>query len=341
MARTDPNAPFLVAARGGAPSRRPLWIMRQAGRYLPEYRAMRQQLTFLQMCNQPDAAAEVTLQPLRRFDLDAAILFTDLLVPVPPMGIDISFNPEPVLARTVRTAKDVGALRVPDPERDLQPMLATARKVRDELPADKALIGFVGAPFTLACYLVEGKGQKQWNNIRVMLHQDRALFTQLLSALTDAMEPLVQALVAAGCDAIQVFDSWANVLAGSDYSDLCAGHTERLLAAARNSGAVAIDYCNGAFQHLPAMGRSSAHMLGVDWRHAMAEFRAKTPADKALQGNLDPTALFRDEARLRSAVADICKAAGPDRHVFNLGHGILPETDPRAVETVVDEVHRC
>lgn len=341
MATVNQNAPYLVAARGGEPSRRPLWIMRQAGRYLPEYRAMRQKLSFLQMCNQPAAAAEVTLQPLRRYDLDAAILFTDLLVPVPPMGIPIAFNPEPVLAKTVRTAADVGALRVPDPERDLQPMLQTAQLVRSELPADKALLGFVGAPFTLACYLVEGKGSKQWNNVRMMLHRDRGLFAELMTRLTEAMLPLTAALVAAGCDGIQVFDSWANVLAGSDYQELCAPHTERLLAAIRAQGAVAIDYCNGAFQHLPAMGRSSAHVLGVDWRHSMAEFRAAAPADKALQGNLDPTALFLDEPALRAAVAAICQAAGPDRHIFNLGHGILPETDPRALETVVDEVHRC
>ncbi|HEX5053875.1 MAG TPA: uroporphyrinogen decarboxylase [Planctomycetota bacterium] len=338
---TRPDNPFLTAARGGRPSRRPLWIMRQAGRYLPEYRAVRQRLSFLEMCGDPDAAAEVTLQPLRRFDLDAAILFTDLLVPVPPMGIGLGYQPEPVLARTVRSDADIGSLRVPDPERDLKPMLQAARKVRDELPADKALLGFVGAPFTMACYLVEGRGSKQWNVVRRFLHEQPRSFTALLERITQALEPLVDALVANGCDGIQIFDSWANVLAGSDYEALCAPFTERLLARARRSGAVAIDYVNGAFQHLPAMARSSAHMLAVDWRHRIDEFRERMPEAMALQGNLDPTALFLDDARLRAAVAAICRAAGDGAHVFNLGHGILPETDPRKVAIVVDEVHRC
>lgn len=333
------SGPFLAAARGKKASRRPLWIMRQAGRYLPEYREMRQRYSFLELCKTPQAAAEVTLQPVNRFDLDAAILFTDLLIPVEAMGVGLSYEPGPVLAKTIRTMADVESLRVLEPSRDLTPMLDTVRLVREQLASDKALIGFVGAPFTLACYLVEGRGSKAWDRTRRMLHEEPALFDALLARLTVCIDPLVGALVQQGCDAVQVFDSWASVLSTDDYARRCAPQTDRLLESAKQAGAVAINYVNGAAQHLETMGRSCAHVLGFDWRVEMAQARQRVP-DKTLQGNLDPTALFAKEPELRQRVRAICEAAGPERHIFNLGHGILPETDPGAVAVVVDEVRR-
>ncbi|MBI5851685.1 MAG: uroporphyrinogen decarboxylase [Planctomycetes bacterium] len=335
----DPSGAFLTAARGGRPSRRPLWIMRQAGRYLPEYREVRSRFSFLELCNTPAAAAEVTLQPVRRFGLDAAILFTDLLIPLPPMGIGIRYEPGPVLERTIVTRADVDSLVIPDPERDLTPMLDTVRLVRGQLAPEVALIGFVGAPFTMACYLIEGRGSKNWDRTRRLLHEDPATFAFLLTRITDALQPLVTALVAAGCDAVQVFDSWAAVLGSRDWAELCAPQSDRLLTAARDAGAVAIHYVNGAVQHLERMISSPAAVLGIDWRVDMADARARTPAHLALQGNLDPTALFGSESSLRQRVAAICRAAG-ERHVFNLGHGILPETDPRSLDIVVDEVRK-
>lgn len=314
--------------------------MRQAGRYLPEYRAIRKRYSFLDLCGNPEAAAEVTLQPVRRFDLDAAILFTDLLIPVPGMGIELAYEPGPVLASTVTSLADVERLEIPDPERDLAPMLETARRVREELRPEVALIGFVGAPFTMACYLVEGRGSKQWEATRRMMHGDPMAFDALLSRIALALEPLVRALRQAGCDAIQVFDSWASVLSTEDYERRCAGHTATLLQAARDAGAVAINYVNGAFAHLASMVESPAHMLGVDWRHPMSAIRAQVSEALALQGNLDPTALFAPEEELRARVRSICDAAGPGGHVFNLGHGVLPQTDPRAIEVVVDEVRK-
>ncbi len=292
------------------------------------------------MCNTPAAAAEVTLQPIRRYGMDAAILFTDLLVPVPPMGIGLDYTPGPVLAKTVATMADVEALRIPDPERDLTPMLESARRVRAELAEDKALIGFVGAPFTMACYLVEGKGSKNWDRTRQMMHQEPAVFDALLRRITACLKPLVGALARAGCDAVQVFDSWATVLGADDWAAHCAPHSDELLQAARDAGAIALHFVNGATQHLARMAESPANVLAVDWRTPMRELRARTPERFALQGNLDPTALFGDEATLRAKVRAICAAAGP-RHVFNLGHGILPTTDPRALEVVVEEVHRA
>jgi uroporphyrinogen decarboxylase len=219
----------------------------------------------------------------------------------------------------------------------MSPMLETVQLVRAELDPNKALIGFVGAPFTLACYMIEGRGSKAWDVARRMMHGEPALFDRLLARIVDGLLPLVGALVRAGCDAIQVFDSWAGVLSAEDYATRCAPQTARLLERARQAGAVAIDFVNGAAQHLETMHAAPADILAVDWRLPMAELRART--DKTLQGNLDPAALFCDEATLRAKVRAICEAAG-QRHVFNLGHGITPPTDPRALEIVVDEVRR-
>jgi len=334
--RAAPDAPFLAAARGEEPSRRPAWIMRQAGRYLPEYRELRGTMSFLELCNTPDAACEVTLQPLRRYDLDAAILFTDLLVPVPPMGIGLDYEPGPVLQRTVETDADVDGLCVPDPERDLAPMLATARKVRTALPQDKAVLGFVGAPFTMACYLTEGRGSKDWSKTRRMMHQSPERFERLLARIGDCLAPLAQALVDNGCDGIQVFDSWASVLDQQSYERFAAPATERLLAAAKERSSLAINYVNGAFQHLAAMQRSCADVLAVDWRHDLGAFRQQVGGGKALQGNLDPTALFCSPDDLRARVRRICDGAGRSGHIFNLGHGVLPQTDPQSLHVVLE-----
>jgi uroporphyrinogen decarboxylase len=188
--------------------------------------------------------------------------------------------------------------------------------------------------------MIEGRGSKNWDLARRMMHESPVLFRALLLRIEDCLKPLVTALVEAGCDAIQVFDSWASVLGTEDYATLCAPHSDALLRTAREAGAVAINYVNGAAQHLDAMSRSAGHVLGVDWRLPMAEIRSRVPDRLALQGNLDPTALFLPEDRLRARVREICSAAGTTSHVFNLGHGILPQTDPDILRVVVDEVRK-
>ena len=340
MTHGNPEGPFLATARGrGQQSRRPVWIMRQAGRYLPEYRAMREHYSFLQLCKTPQAAADVTLQPIERFALDAAILFTDLLIPVEAMGVGLSYEPGPVLKDTITTADDVARLQVLDPARDLTPTLDSIRLVREQLPPDKALIGFVGAPFTLACYLVEGRGSKAWDKTRRMLHAEPEVFKALLHRLEECLTPLLGALVESGCDAVQVFDSWASVLSAEDYARICAPRTEGLLQAVVDAGAVAINYVNGAAQHIDTMAYSCAHVLGFDWRLPMSRAREIILGEKTLQGNLDPAALFAPEPELRRMVRELCTASGgPDRHIFNLGHGILPATDPAALAVLVEEV---
>jgi len=212
--------------------------------------------------------------------------------------------------------------------------------VRRELDAQKALIGFVGAPFTLACYLTEGKGSKSWDATRRAMHGTPKTFDALLDQIVAGVTPLVKALVDAGCDAIQVFDSWAGVLAADDYARRCAPRTDALLEVARDAGAVAITFVNGAAQHIERIAESPAHIAAIDWRLPMREVRRRLPEDMAVQGNLDPTLLFADEKVLRAEVARVCREAGEHGHVFNLGHGILPATDPDALAILVDEVRK-
>ncbi|MEE2887062.1 MAG: uroporphyrinogen decarboxylase [Planctomycetota bacterium] len=339
MKHGNPDGPFLATAQGRSAAHRPLWIMRQAGRYLPEYREMRKRFSFLELCKTPQAAAEVTMQPVDRYGMDAAILFTDLLVPIEPMGVGLTYNPGPVLANTIQTMADVEALRKPDPSKDLTPMLETAKIVREQLADDKALIGFVGAPFTIACYMIEGKGSKNWDATRKMMYSQPEVFSALLDRITSCLQPLVGALVENGCDAVQTFDSWASVLTPSDYAERCAPRTDTLLQTARDAGGLAINYVNGAAQHMPTMAESSADVLGFDWRIDMAKARSIAPDSMTLQGNMDPTTLYAHEDCLRSTVRAVCDAAGTTHHVFNLGHGILPDVDPEALSIVVDEVH--
>jgi uroporphyrinogen decarboxylase len=339
--RAAADAPYMAAARGFEPSRRPLWIMRQAGRYLPEYRAMREQHSFLDLCNNSDAAAEVTLQPMRRYGMDAAILFTDLLVPAVSMGLNLTYDPGPVLDRKIDSMAAARDLQVVDPEDpSLRPMTEAASKVRAALETDKALIGFVGAPFTMACYLVEGRGSKNWDETRRLMAAEPKTFAFLLERIAECLVPLVTALRAAGCDAIQVFDSWAGVLSQADYERFAAPGTDRLLTAARESGALAVNFVNGVAQHLDRVAKSPADVVAVDWRLPMREIRSRIPDDMAVQGNLDPTRLFAPADDLRAEVAQICREAGASGHIFNLGHGILPPTDPEQLAVVVDEVRR-
>lgn len=340
MRRGSPDGAFISTAVGKRAPHRPMWIMRQAGRYLPEYRAVREKLSFLELCRSPEAAAEVTLQPIDRYGMDAAILFTDLLIPVEAMGIGLKYNPGPVLDSTIAAHNDVEALSVLNPQADLAPMLDTVSLVRKRLDENKALIGFVGAPFTLACYMIEGRGSKNWDRTRRMMHADAALFSALLDKIVTCIEPLVGALVESGCDAVQTFDSWASVLTPSDYAELCGPNTERLLQAAKDAGGLAINYVNGAAQHMPTMSTSCADILAFDWRIDMKDARQIAPDDKVLQGNMDPTALYSPADSLCEKVRDVCTAAGRDRHVFNLGHGILPDVSPEALNVVLNEVRR-
>ncbi|UZJ25919.1 uroporphyrinogen decarboxylase [Rhodococcus antarcticus] len=341
-----PEAPLLVAAAGGTPSRTPVWFMRQAGRSLPEYRAVRAGTAMLDSCFTPDLVTEVTLQPVRRHGVDAAILFSDIVVPLKAAGIDLEIVPGtgPVIANPVRTAADVAALPRLEPEQ----VAAVAQAVRQlvgEL-GDTPLIGFAGAPFTLASYLVEGGPSRNHERTKALMYSDPQTWHALLAHLAETTTTFLRAQLDAGVDAVQLFDSWAGALSLADYRELVLPHSARVLAAVADAGVPRIHFGVGTGELLGAMGEAGADVVGVDWRIPLDVAAQRVGPGKALQGNLDPAVLFagwdavagevgRILAEGRTAVAE----HGTLGHLVNLGHGVLPETDPDVLTRVVELVH--
>jgi uroporphyrinogen decarboxylase len=331
---------FLAACRREPVPHRPVWIMRQAGRYLPEYRALRAKVDFETLTRRPDLAAEVTLQPLRRFELDAAILFSDIMTPLQGMGVDLSFEPAPVVREPIRTAAQIEALPALDPQRDVPFVLETIRLVRAGVPRGVPLIGFAGAPFTLLCYLVCGRPSKEFAPARTFLYAQPAEAERLLTKLADAMAAYLAAQAAAGAQALMLFESWAGLLAVPEYQRFALPAVRRTLGALRTCGVPLIYYLNQGSALLPQLASLDVDVVGVDWRSPLGEARRVLGPGKAVQGNLDPAALFAPPAELeRHAAAVIAEAGAGPGHIFNLGHGIWPDTDPEAVRRLVDFVH--
>ncbi len=332
---------FLRACRGQDVDRPPFWFMRQAGRYLPEYRAVRERVDFLTLCKTPELAAEVAFQPLRRFGCDAAILFSDILVVPQAMGLTLTFGAGegPRLTEPLRTRDDVSRLLRVDPGRDLAYMLAAVRQTRAGLSDGEALIGFAGAPFTLACYMVEGEGSTSFARLRTMMHADPAAYDELMTRLTDVVADCLQAQVEAGADAVQLFDTWAGLLDGPTWAARVAPHARAVLARLAACGAPRIYFAAGGPHLLPHLGGLGAEVIGCDWRTPLAEARRLLPPGTAVQGNLDPVLLLAPPAVAAARAGEILvegdAAAG---HVFNLGHGVLPGTPPAAVAAVADAV---
>lgn len=336
------SAPLLIRALRGEPvERTPVWVMRQAGRYLPEYRAVRERCTFLELCRTPGLAAEVTLQPVRRFGFDAAILFSDILIPVEAMGAPVEFGEGgPRFAAPVRAAAQVAALRVPDPAESMPFVAETIGLVRRALPADVPLLGFAGAPFTLLTYLVEGGGSRDFLETKRMLASDPALAEALLAKLAATVARSLRAQVEAGCAAVQLFDTWASALSPRDYERFALPPARAVFEALAPLGVPRLYYVNGIGGILERAARTGADALSIDWRTDLGEARARVP-QLSFQGNLDPHALLAPEAELRAAVRAVLDAnAGRPGHVFNLGHGIFPQAPVAAVEWLVDEVRR-
>lgn len=328
-------APLLEVLAGRRPARRPVWFMRQAGRFLPEYRALRAKQTFAELLANAELATEVTLMPMQRFDIDAAILFTDLLVPLEAMGVPLAYTPGPELGWRVRCGSDLARLEDIDVRVKLPVPLETARRVRALLPPDKALIGFVGAPFTLAAYLVEGRGSKDWSELRRLAWQDPALFDDMLARLARSALAFGAALFEAGCDAIQIFDSWAGVAAPAMFQQQVLPHVRRLIAGFQAEHIPVIYFVNGAATHLDCMIASGADCLGVDFKIAAADVHARLPQGLPCQGNLEPQVLFASEATIARETRSIIEAFADRPHVFNLGHGLHPETPVAGVEQVI------
>jgi uroporphyrinogen decarboxylase len=343
--RELPNAPYLAAASGRKPSRIPVWFMRQAGRSLPEYRALRAQNSMLAACFDAELVCEITLQPVRRHDVDAAILFSDIVVPLRATGIALDIVPDvgPVIEHPIRTADDVAGLRPLEP--DGVSSVADAVGLLVDALSDVPLIGFAGAPFTLASYLVEGGPSRHHERTKAMMLGEPQTWHALMSALTDVTITFLQVQIDAGVDAIQMFDSWAGALSLADYMEYVFQHSAKVFGTLAAAGVPMTHFGVGTAELLGAMSAAGATVVGVDWRTSLSDAAARVQPGTALQGNLDPVVLLAGwpvvEAAARRVVDDGRRAvdAGVSGHVFNLGHGVLPDTDPDILTDLVALVH--
>jgi uroporphyrinogen decarboxylase len=316
--------------------------MRQAGRYLPEYRALRARHGFLELCKTPALAGEVTLLPVRRFPVDAAILFADILLILEPMGVGLEFakGDGPVIHRPVRTRDDVGRLGRVAPEAALGFVFETIRTVRAELAGKVPLVGFAGAPFTLASYMIEGRGSRDYVHTKTLMYGDPETWHALMQRLTEATVDYVRAQIAAGAEAVQLFDSWVGCLGPDDYRTYVLPHMRTALGAIAAAGVPVIHFGTGTGALLELMRDAGGDVIGLDWRVDLAEAWGRLGPTVGVQGNLDPVALFAPADEIRRQVARILdRAGGRPGHVFNLGHGVLPDTPVAHVATVIDAVH--
>jgi uroporphyrinogen decarboxylase len=351
------DALFLRACRREPVERTPIWIMRQAGRYLPEYRAIRERRDFLECCRTPELAAEITLQPVVRLGVDAAILFSDILVPLPGMGVHVEFNPAPQLAHPIRCAADVTSLRVPDARESTPFVLEAVRLIRRQLGGRVPLIGFAGAPFTMATYLVEGGGSKSFAAIKGLLFGDTRTAHRLLGICAETVASYLSEQVKAGAQAAMLFDTWAGLLGPEDVRSFALPYARRVFEAVREAAegigarVPLIYYAGDAAGWIEACTEISADVVGLDWRMGLDAARARIGTQLALQGNLDPTILLGSRTLIRQRARGVLRAArgvtggdpeaapGPAAgHIFNLGHGILPQTPPDHARLLVDSV---
>ena len=335
------NDRFLRACRRQPVDRTPLWIMRQAGRYLPEYRELRQRVDFLTLCKTPELAVEASLQPLRRFPLDASIIFSDILLPLEALGVRMTFNPGPKLAEPVRTRAQVDAL-ILRPAAEVVPFVGEAISLlRQELDGRTPVIGFCGAPFTLAAYLVQGEGKEGFGALKTLLYREPATLEALLDTLTAAMTDYLRLQIAAGAQAVQIFDSWAGLLDPPTYERFALRWVRHIVDGVKDLGAPVIYFVNGAPHLLEAAATAGADVLGLCWRTPIDQAAARVGPAIALQGNLDPHALFAPPAEVARLAADVLvRMADRDGHIMNLGHGILPDTPIPSVEALVEAVHQ-
>jgi uroporphyrinogen decarboxylase len=336
---------FLRACRGEALVRPPIWVMRQAGRYLPEYRQIREKVSFLELCKTPKLAAEVTLQPIRRFGFDAAILFSDLLVPLEAMGLTVEFTEKgPGLPAPLRGPDDLARVTLFDPTRATDFVLETIRLCRESLGPQTPLIGFAGAPFTVATYAIEGKTAKTFSETKKLFYRHPETARRLLALIGRATQAYLEAQIAAGAQAVQLFDSWVGVVSPEDWAEFVFEPTAALIAALRATGVPVIYFGNGATTILDRIAALGADVYGIDWRLPLDEARARlgaaTTSPFAVQGNLDPAVLLGPIAEIERRAADVVARGGRRGHVFNLGHGITPDVPVENVEALVRAVQQ-
>ena len=335
------NQPFLKACRREPVDVTPVWFMRQAGRYMAEYRAIREKYSLLEICNHPELAAEVTLQPVRALGVDAAILFADILLPVIPLGLGLEFaqGEGPVIGKPVRTMEDVRMLNSVHAEADLGYVLEAIRILRGELN-EIPLIGFCGGPFTVASYIVEGGSSREFLKTKTMMYSAPEVFHALMEKLSVVLSDYLVAQIRAGAEAVQVFDSWAGALSPQDYETFVLPYSRKILEAAKAESVPVIHFGTNTTTLLPLMKRAGGTVIGLDWRIPLDDGWSLLGHDVAVQGNLDPALLFAPLPEIKRRVYDILRRAdGRPGHIFNLGHGILQNTPVDNVRAVVNMVH--
>ena len=338
------SAPFLLAAQGQRGTHTPVWFMRQAGRSLPEYRARRGEGSILDAIKQPDLAAELTLQPVRRYGVDAAVLYSDIVVPAHAVGfgIDVAPGTGPVCDRPLRTAADLDRLREFEPEADTPYVVKAVDILVAELPAAVPLLAFAGAPFTVASYLIEGRPSRTYEHTKRLIHTDAELWHRVMERLTQHAIASIASQLDHGARAFQLFDSWAGALSRADYDTFVLPYSTAVFSAlsAQHPDIRGIHFGIGCDHLLESMRSAGAGIIGLDWRTSISDARARMGADLVVQGNLDPALVLAGTATaLAGTDAVLADNAGHDGHIFNLGHGVQPTTDPDVLQAVVDHVH--
>jgi uroporphyrinogen decarboxylase len=333
---------FLRACRRQPTEYTPMWMMRQAGRYLPEYRAIREKHGFLEMCRTPELAVEVSMQPVDLIGVDAAIMFSDILVSFPGMGLDLEFaaGEGPVIHNPVRTAADVARVHVADPIETTGFVMETIRILRHELRDKVPLIGFAGAPFTLASYMIEGRGTRDYEHTKALMWSDPAAWDRLMRTISDTVIAYLSAQIDAGAQVVQLFDSWVGYVAPRDYERYVLPHSARVIEEVGRKGVPVIHFANGGTSMLDLVQRAGGDVLGIDWRLDMRTAVEIIDERYGIQGNIDPVALFAPDEELERMVVEILEAVGTrPGHIFNLGHGIHKTSDPERAKRLLELVH--
>ena len=332
---------FLAAARTQPVDTTPVWFMRQAGRSLPEYRALRERHDFLEVAKTPELCVEATLMPVRRLGVDGAVLFADIMLPLDGMGVEFQIEPSvgPVIPNPIRKEADVDRLRVIEAAEATPYLFDAIRMLRQELGDSAALLGFSGAPFTLACYLVDGRASREYPRAKALMYGETRIWHKLMTTLTEVVIRYLREQITAGAEAVQLFDSWLGLLGPVEYETMILPYTRRIFEALHGL-APAIHFSTGTTSLLPLIASAGSEVVSVDWRVPLDDAWRQIGFDKGIQGNLDPARLLAGNDAIASGARDVLnRAAGRPGHIFNLGHGILPQTSPEPLERLVELVH--
>ncbi len=335
------NDLFLRACKRQPVERTPIWMMRQAGRYLPEYRAVREKADFLTMCKTPELAAEVTLQPIDLIGVDAAIIFSDILVIPEAMGMHLEMHEGkgPIFPKPIRNERDANELKIIEPDKDLKYVLDAVSLTKKELNGRVPLIGFSGAPWTLLTYMVEGRGSKNFAEVKKLIYNNPELAHKLLSKISDAVADYLNAKIEAGADAVQIFDTWGGILTPDDFNEFSLQYIQQIISKLKKKDEPVIVFAKGVHYTIEAIVGTGADVIGLDWTMNLGEVRKKVGDNVALQGNMDPTKLYSTADGIKKEASRILESFGNGSgHIFNLGHGILPDVPPANAKLLVDFV---